>query len=285
MIFLSFLTLIFLFPLVFVIKTSLDLAPVTFELSLWPKEPSLLFYRKIFSDADISRPFLNSVFITVVGTAGATIINCMGAYALSKRDLPGVTGIVYYLVVIPMFVSGGVVPSYMLYKALGLLDTITVLWLPGMVSAMNIIIIRNYFWTIPKSLQEAARIDGAGEFTVFMRVIMPLSKSVIAATALFTGVGYWNQFMPAILYNTSASKKTFSVMIREILFAQSSGFSTTAFDQLLEQMGITGVISSYLNPDATAAAITVVSFVPILVAYPFLQKHFAAGMLKGSIKG
>jgi len=282
---LGLLTVLFVFPVLFVIKTSFDVAPMGFELSIWPLEPSTLFYRKLFRDADLFRPFINSAFVTVIGTAGSTILNCMSAYTLSKRDLPGVNAIVYFLVVIPMFISGGTVPTYILYKSLGLLDTITVLWLPSLINAMNCIIIRNYFWGIPKSLQEAARIDGAGEFTVFLRIIIPLSKSVIAATALFTGVGFWNLFMPAILYISDPSKKTYAVLIRELLFASSSSFSQTSFDQLLQQLGITGVVSTYLNPDATAAAITVVSFLPILAVYPFLQKHFASGMLKGSIKG
>lgn len=282
---LGLLTALFVFPVLFVVKTSFDVAPMGFELSIWPQEPSTLFYRKIFRDSDLFRPFINSAFVTVVGTAGSTVLNCMSAYTLSKRDLPGVGGIVYFLVVIPMFISGGTVPTYILYKSLGLLDTITVLWLPSLINAMNCIIIRNYFWGIPKSLQEAARIDGAGEFTVFLRIIIPLSKSVIAATALFTGVGFWNLFMPAILYISDPSKKTYAVMIREILFAQSSSFNQASFDQLLMQLGVTGVVSTYLNPDATAAAVTILSFLPILAVYPFLQKHFAAGMLKGSIKG
>lgn len=280
---LTVLGIMFIFPVLFVLKTSLDASQMSIDLSLLPKKWSLMFYQLCLKDSSIYRPFINSVVITAVGSAGAMIFNCMGGYALSKRELPGMTAIVYFLVVIPMFIGGGIVANYILYRTLGLIDTYTVLILPGMIGAMNIIIIRNYFWTIPKSLIEAAKIDGAGEFTVFRRIMLPLSKSVISATTLFTGVGYWNLFMPAVLYINKPELRTFAVKIRELLFLPDMSLATD-IAAMMTQLGLAGE-GVDVNQDGIAAAMSILSIVPILVVYPFMQKYFAAGMLRGSIKG
>jgi len=281
----AFMALLFMFPIIFVIKTSLDLTTPTIDLAIFPREFSFLFYKMIVTDSSVYRPFLNSIYITIVGSIGALVFNCMGAYALSKRDLPGMINMVYFLIVIPMFIGGGMVAGYLLYKALGWLNTYRVLIIPGMLSALNMVIIRNYFWGLPKSLIEAAKIDGAGEFTVFTKIMLPLSKSVISATTLFTAVGYWNQYMPAILYNSRSELRTFPVKIREIFFINFGPTRLNELNQQLDNMGISNISAGDLNPDGLGAAMTIVSFLPILILYPFMQKYFAAGMLKGSIKG
>lgn len=277
--------LLFLFPIWFVIKTSLDIAEPCIDMSLLPREFSTVFYRMIIKDKSNWRPLLNSIIITVVGTFSSMVLTTMGAYALSKRDMPGMSQLVIFLVVIPMFIGGGMVPSFILMKSLGWFNTYRVLIVPGMISSMNMIIIRNYFWSIPKSLIEAAKIDGAGELTVFVKIMVPLSKSVISATTLFTGVGYWNQYFQSILYCSEANMRTFPVRIRDLIF-RTINTEQAALEKMLAEMDDTLVKGGgQLNPDALGAAMTIISFIPILLVYPFLQKHFAAGMLKGSIKG
>ena len=278
-------SIFFIFPIIFVIKTSMDLSPPTIDLAIFPEKISLMFYQMIFTDQSVYTPFLNSILITVVGSAGALVFNCMGAYALSKRDLPGMVNMVYFLIVIPMFVHGGMVAGFLLFKSIDWLNSYQVLIVPTMISAINMVIIRNYFWTLPKSLLEAAKIDGAGEFTVFTKIMLPLSKSVISATTLFTGVGYWNSYMPSILYNNKPEMRTFPVKIREILFINFGPTRLNDLNEHLQALGITDLSAGSLNPDGLGAAMTIVSFLPILILYPFLQKHFAAGMLRGSIKG
>ena len=279
-------SIFFIFPVLFVIKTSLDMSTPTIDLAILPRHFTTMFYQMIVMDSSVYRPFLNSVLITVVGALGAMVFNCLGAYAMSKRSLPGMINMIYFMIVIPMFISGGTVAGYLLIKALGWFNTYRVLIIPSMLSAMNMVIIRNYFWSLPKSLLEAAKIDGAGEFTVFTRIMLPLSKSVISATTLFTAVGYWNQYMPSILYNFSKPQmRTFPVKIREIFFINFGPTRLNELNNQLQALGISNVGAGDLNPDALGAAMTIVSFLPILILYPFLQKYFAAGMLKGSIKG
>lgn len=276
--------LIFVIPILFLFKTAFDMSPNTISLTLIPADPSLIFVKAVFQDNSIYLPFINSIIITILGTAGSMVVNAMGAYTLSRRDLPGVSKMVYFMIVIPMFVSGGLVPSYLVMKTLGWLSTLTVLIVPPMVNGFNMIIIRNYYWTVPKSLIEAARIDGAGEFTTFTRIVLPLSKPVLAAIALFTGVGYWQTFMSAIIYVTDPTKQPFSVKLRELIMTQQQ--YDAQFDRLLEQMGLqASYAGGSLNQDGIAAVMILFSMVPIIIIYPFLQKHFAAGMLRGSIKG
>ncbi|HPJ21743.1 MAG TPA: carbohydrate ABC transporter permease, partial [Clostridia bacterium] len=207
-------TLLMLIPITFVIKTSLDVSPVgELQLSLLPQEPSLLFYRLVIQDESVWRPFMNSIIVTVLGTSFSMLINALGAYTLSKKELPGSRFFIYFLIIIPMLFGGGIVPSYLLIRALGLIDTLPVLFVPNMASGWNMILIRNYYWSIPQSLGESARIDGAQEFTVFFKIILPLSKPVLSAIALFTGVGYWNTFMAAVLYIRDSRKYTFPVKL------------------------------------------------------------------------
>lgn len=276
-------TLIMLIPIAYVLKNSLDISQVgEVKLSLLPQEPSLLFYRMVVNDESVYRPFLNSILVTVLGTTFAMIVNSIGAYTLSKRELPGNRFFIYFLVIIPMLFGGGIVPTYLLIRAIGLLDTLPVLFVPSMANAWNMILIRNYYWSIPKSLEESARIDGAQEFTVFFRIIIPLSKPVLAAIALFTGVGYWNTFMAAILYIRSAKKYTFPVKLRELIIL--GGDSEKNFEEMLMQLGYDPA-EYFLSMEGLSAAMMIVSMIPIIMVYPYLQKYFAKGIMVGSIKG
>ncbi len=276
-------TLLMLVPIMYVIKNSLDISQVgEVQLSLLPQEPSLLFYRMVINDESVYRPFLNSIIVTVLGTSFSMIINAIGAYTLSKRELPGNRFFIYFLVIIPMLFGGGIVPTYLLIRAIGLMDTLPVLFVPFMANAWNMILIRNYYWSIPKSLEESARIDGAQEFTVFFKIILPLAKPVLAAIALFTGVGFWTTFMPAILYIRTSTKYTFPVKLRELIIL--GGDSEKNFEEMLMQMGY-DPSQYFLSIEGLSSAMMIVSMIPIILIYPYLQKYFAKGLMIGSIKG
>lgn len=276
-------TLLMLIPIAYVIKTSLDISPIgEVKLSLLPIEPSLLFYNLVIHDESVYRPFMNSIIITVLGTSLSMFINSIGAYTLSKRELPGSRFFIYFLVIIPMLFGGGIVPTYLLIRALKLIDTLPVLFVPYAANAWNMILIRNYYWSIPLSLSESARIDGAQEFTVFFKIILPLAKPVLAAIALFTGVGYWNTFMAAVLYIRDSRKYTFPVKLRELIIL--GGDSEKNFEEMLMQLGLDPT-EYFLSIDGLASAMMITSMVPIILIYPYLQKYFAKGIMVGSIKG
>lgn len=271
-------------PILFVLKNSFDISLAgEINLSLWPKTWSLIYYEMVVKDESVYRPFMNSAFITIVGTSGALLVNSIGAYTLSKRELPGSGIFVYFLVIFPMLFSGGTVPTFLLMRSLGFIDKFSALIVPALASGWNMILIRNFYQAIPKSLSESARMDGAQEFTVFTKIILPLSKPVLAAIGLFTGVGFWNTFMAAIIYMRDPKKYTFPVKLREMISLQSDR-STQDYEAMLLAMGLDPSEVAF-DSDGISAAMMVVSMLPILCVYPYLQKHFASGLMVGSIKG
>lgn len=269
-----------LFPVLYVLKTSLDAgAAGSLTLSLVPRELSLFYYRMVLTDVSIFRPFLNSIILTALGTVVSLGLETMGAYPLSKKELPG-NRLFIYLLVITMMFSGGLIPFYILVRALKLIDRFPwVLILPFCISAWNLILIRNYYFTIPSSLPESARMDGASEFRIFTAIVLPLSLPVVAAIGLFTGVGYWNTFFNAIIFINSPTKYTFAVKLREMLALQM-----TLLNESQRNLAIELEMNRSINTESLYSAIIILSMLPIIVAYPWLQKHFVKGILVGSIK-
>jgi putative aldouronate transport system permease protein len=266
-------------PIIIVLRKSFDAGNQgDLNLSLFPAEFSLLYYKIVMSDKGIYRPFLNSAYITIVGTSLSVFLNAMGAYSLSKKNLPG-NKYFMYMIIFSMMFSGGLVPSYLLIKNLGMINTYWSLILPGAVSGMNLILLRNYYNSIPISLSESAKIDGAEEYTVFFKIILPLSAPIIAAVSLFTGVGYWNTFFSAILYINDPKKYPFTVKLQEMIIMQQ------AMQEQLERFGGGNNLRQNLNDQGVYSAIVVISTIPIIIVYPFLQKHFTKGIMLGSIKG
>jgi putative aldouronate transport system permease protein len=269
-----------LFPVLYVLKTSLDAgAAGSLSLSLVPREFSLFYYRMVLTDVSIFRPFLNSIILTIFGTVVSLGLETMGAYPLSKKELPGNRLFIYMLVVTMMF-SGGLIPFYILVRSLKMIDKFPwVLIFPFCISAWNLILIRNYYFSIPISLPESARIDGASEFRTFTSIVLPLSLPVVAAIGLFTGVGYWNTFFNAIIFINSPSKYTFAVKLREMLALQM-----TLLNESQRNLAIELEMNQSIHTESLYSAIIVMSMLPIVVAYPWLQKHFVKGILVGSIK-
>jgi putative aldouronate transport system permease protein len=202
----------------------------------------------------------------------------MTAYPLSKRYFPN-RSLWTGLLVFTMFFSGGLIPSYILIRSLGIYNTIWALVLPGLISTYNMIIMRNFFMSIPAELEESARMDGANEYTVLVRIIVPISGPIIATIALWTIVGHWNAWFDSMIYISSSDKRVLQQILRQIVIEGTQ--------QLMDLTNVGGgmIDTAVLNTDAMKAATVMVATLPILLVYPFLQKYFVKGVMIGSLKG
>lgn len=240
---------------------------------IFPKTFTLDAYRYVFSTPTFIRSMGVSIFITVVGTAVQLFFTFTMAYPLAKRHVKG-RNLLLNLVIFSMLFSGGMIPTYLVVKSLGLLDTYWALILPMAINPFNLIIIKNFFQQLPRELEESAKIDGCSEIGVFWRIALPLSKPVIATFALFYAVGIWNDFFHALLYINDSAKWPLQMVLRQV----------TILSDLTATNGDT--MQNTIPPEqGIKLAVIVIATIPILAVYPFLQKHFAKGMLIGSVKG
>ena len=229
-------------------------------------------YVIVFGNSGLVTSFLLSVGVVLAHVVLHIIVTMLAAYPLSKRDLRGRTGILLFITFTMLF-SGGLIPFYLLIRDIGLRDNILVYILPGVASGYNVIIAKNFVQSIPDSLTEAAKIDGAGEFTTLVRIVFPLSMPIIATVALWAGVGKWNDWMTGMLYVTDPDMRMIQNFLRSILISASS-------------TGQGGVDSDVMSmAEGVKMAAVVASIIPILLVYPFLQKYFVKGVLLGSVKG
>jgi putative aldouronate transport system permease protein len=275
-VFLGLIALVMIFPFVYVIAVSFSSAQDVLGggLILWPKNPSLEAYRAIFRGGLVSRALTVSAGLVILGTAAKMIATVALAYGLSKRGVPG-SKIVLLLVLGTLLFRPGLIPSYLMVKNLGLIDTYQSLILPGLISAFNLIILRNFFMNIPSELIEASRLDGASDWQVLWQIVLPLSKAVLAVIALFYGVEIWNAFFNAVLYLNDAGMWPIQLVLRQYVLQGSALASAAELDP-----------NQPLPPAQTIQmAIVVVATAPILVVYPFLQRYFTRGVLTGAIKG
>lgn len=236
-----------------------------------PKEFSLENYRTVLRDSSIWAAYVISVAKTLIGVVTHVFFCSMVAYGLSKRDLKGRK---FYTAmgVITMFFSGGMIPTYLLMKQLGLLDNFMVYILPQLFSYYDVVILMNFFRQVPSSLEESAKMDGAGVWKVFLRIIMPLSKPALATIALFNGVYQWNDFMTAKLYITDKSLYPVQMKLYEIIVQQQT-----------QSMNVGSFVMETTTKGVQLATI-VITTVPIVIVYPLLQKHFVSGMMLGAVK-
>src|SRR5690606_6271188 len=264
-------------PFVYIIAgsfaTEAELAERSFF--IFPRDISLSAYEYIFSSSTLFRSMGVSIYITIVGTITNLFFTLTMAYALARKDLMG-RNIVMNMVIFSMLFSGGMIPGYLVVKELGLVNTYAAVILPGAISAFNLIVIRNFFQNLPAGLEESARIDGCNDIGVLWRIVIPLSMPIIATFGLFYAVGHWNNFFSALLYLNDHNKWPLQVMLREIV--------------MLSQLAIgdlNNVDPEFVEPpdQSVKMAVIIVGTIPILLVYPFLQKHFAKGALLGSIKG
>ncbi len=267
---------VMLYPFIHVIAVSFsDSTKYTpGDLLLLPKGFTTEAYKLVLNGAVVPRALLVSIGVTVVGTLVNMVFTVTMAYGLTQtKRVPG-SRFVLLIVLFSMLFSAGIIPNYLLVKGLGMIDTYWSLIIPGTISAFNLVVIRNFFMNIPEELLDAARIDGAGELQILGRVVLPLSKAVIAVIALFYGVAHWNAFFGAMLYLNDTKMWPVQLVLRQYVL-QAEPLPGAQLEP--SQVAIT--------PHTVQMAVLVLATVPILVVYPFLQRYFTKGVLTGAIKG
>lgn len=252
-------------------QTAIESGKVMF----WPVDFTLQTFVTLFKGTSILRSFKNSVIITVIGVCLNMAVTILAAYPLSRPYFWG-RKTFSKLIVFTMLFGGGMIPTYILVKQLGLIDSYAAIWLPGLISTYNMMVMRSFFENIPEDLSESARIDGCGEWRLLLKIILPLSKPVLAALTLFYGVAQWNTFMDVLLYINSAEKMNLAVFVQQMVQSQE------ALKQL-QNVNPNEVIE--VASEGIKSASTVVMVVPMLLVYPFVQKYFVKGIMLGAIKG
>ncbi|MBM7836771.1 putative aldouronate transport system permease protein [Alkalihalobacillus xiaoxiensis] len=272
-----------LYPLIYIISASIS-SPTSVnsgQMWLYPIDITFAGYEMIFQNSEIWRGYLNTLLYTTLGTFINLAVTIPAAYALSRKDFYG-RGFFTGMFVLTMFFSGGLIPTYLVVRDLGLIDTIWAMVLPNAAAVWNIIIARVFFqMTIPKGLEEAAKIDGASNFKVFVKIILPLSAPIIAVMALFYGVGHWNGYFNALIYLSDRNLYPLQMVLREILVLNEMSSNNTE---------MTGEMAQALHSRQQLSAIVkygvmIVSTLPIIIIYPFLQRYFVKGVMIGSLKG
>ncbi|WP_225048453.1 carbohydrate ABC transporter permease [Lacticaseibacillus kribbianus] len=278
--------LIVIYPLIYIISASVSdpTAVNSGAMWLWPKGFSLDGYEVILKYKDIWRGYGMTIFYTFAGTGISLFMTLPCAYAISRPDFSGKKWFTTFMQV-TMFLNGGLIPGYLLIKTLGMVNTVWALLIPGAVSVYNIVVTRAFFQSnVPWEMQEAAKIDGASDFQIFFRIVLPLSAPIIAVMALFYGVGIWNSYFGALVYLQNKALYPLQMVLRQILVLQDmqQGAATGA--------AITATAAEAMERKAELAAIIkygvmIVSSLPVILIYPFLQRFFVKGVLIGSLKG
>ncbi|NEC66676.1 carbohydrate ABC transporter permease [Streptomyces sp. SID9727] len=262
------------YPLVGVIGTSFASQTDIIRSSglvLWPDHPTLDAYRTIFTGGVVSRALIVSVGITVLGTLASLLVTVGMAYGLSRREVTG-SRFILMTALFTMLFNAGIIPNFLLVKGLGLYDTYAALVMPTLVSAFNLVVLRSFFMNLPEELYDAAKVDGAGDFRILVRIVLPLSKAVLAVISLFYAVTYWNAFFNSLLYLNDSDKWPLPMVLRTYVLQGQSLDSASAGEVLAPQQ-------------AVQMAVLVIAVVPILCVYPFLQRYFTKGVLTGAVKG
>ena len=276
---LTFFFIAVLYPCIFVLSASFSsgVAVQSGTVILFPVDLSIEGYRAVFNTSTVWTGFINSLFYTVVGTTINLVMTLTAAYCLSRRDLPGRNGIML-LFTFTMFFSGGMIPSYMMVQSLGILNTRWALLLPGAIGVYNLIVARTFIInSIPLELLEASQMDGCSDVMYYLKVVIPLSKAIIAVLVLFYGVGHWNAYFNAMIYLHDKSLYPLTLFLREILMASQIDPSTVQDPELQARLAEMAGAIKY--------SLIVVSMVPVLIIYPFVQKYFVKGVMIGSVKG
>ncbi|MFD1175017.1 carbohydrate ABC transporter permease [Paenibacillus puldeungensis] len=271
------------YPVLYIISASISNPKFVSSGEMWllPKGITFEGYQRVFRDPSIWRGYGNTILYVAIGTFVNLAVTLPAAYSLSRRDFVG-RNVIMGIFMVTMFFGGGLVPSYLLIKNLGLVNSMWALILPGATSIYNLIICRTFFQSsIPKELEEAAEIDGCSNFRLFFSIVLPLSMSIIAVMALFFGVGHWNNYFSAMIYLNDEAKYPLQLVLRQILVLQ---------EMSAQAGGISASQATAMNNKAEVAALVkyaviIVSTLPIIIIYPFLQRYFVQGVMIGSIKG
>ena len=271
---------IMLFPLIYVVSASFSdpMSVTSGKMILWPVDVTLENYKEVFKNDNIMRGYRNSLAIMFLGTALNLVMTILAAFPMSRKDLWG-RGVLMKLMTFCMFFGGGLIPTYlMVSKTLGLMNNWLALILPGAISVYNMIIMRTFFMTsIPYELHEAADIDGCTPFGTLIRIILPLSGPIIAVLGLYYAVGHWNSYFSALLYINVEEIQPLQLYLRKVLTANNS--------QSLMDMGADEMARAAMRAETIKYSVIVVSSIPMLILYPFVQKFFVKGVMIGAVKG
>ncbi len=264
-----------LYPCIYVLFASMSDPTEVFNraILLYPRGFNLGNYISVFGNSLIWSGYANTIFYAIAGTTASVLVTVIAAFCLSRRDLPG-KNIMIMAMVFTMYFAGGMIPNYLVVRSLKLLDTRASMILPSLISTYNFIIVLTAFKGLPPSLEEAATIDGANEYTVLFKVLIPLIKPVISVIALYYLVAIWNNFMSALLYLSDPKKYPLQLVLREILYQGT-----------MEQETSSQIDTAAMQQETIKYAVMVVSTVPVLCVYPFIQRYFVKGVMIGAVKG
>lgn len=275
-----------LYPLYFVLIASIS-DPHLVSLNkvvLWPKSITFEGYANVLQNDAIWLGYANSLFYAVFGTAANLFFMLTSAFCMARQPAFKGKGIIMGAFVFTMFFGGGLIPYYLLIKSMNLLDNRLVMIIPGALSVYNMVVVRTFFQsTIPQSLYDSARIDGSGDIGMFLRITLPLSKPIIAVMALFCAVGHWNSYFGALIFLPSFEKQPLQLVLRRILILNQSLSEMSMSNRTTEELR--DLIKRQALADSIKYAVIYIASLPVLIAYPFVQKYFVQGVMIGAIKG
>ncbi|HHV95568.1 MAG TPA: carbohydrate ABC transporter permease [Clostridiaceae bacterium] len=263
-----------LFPLLYVVSVSLTPYAEVIKnggFMVIPRKITFESYILFFKESRLPRAYMVTIFITVIGTFLNLLFTTTLAYPLSRKNLPGKNKILF-MIFFTMLFSGGTIPTYLVVKFIGLLNSVWAMIIPGLVNTYNLLIMKNFFANIDESLFEAARIDGAGETRVLVQIVLPLSKAILSTIGLYYGVAHWNQYYSAIMYIDDSDIQPLQIVLRQFLAGSENDI--TKYNPDIE-----------VAPESLKMTAVILTALPVLIVYPFLQKYFTQGVMLGSIKG
>jgi putative aldouronate transport system permease protein len=277
--FLGLLSLVTLYPFWYEVAASFSSsrAITAGEVFWWPVEFNTEAYKRLFEDGQLISAMFNTILVTAVGTAFNIVMTVLAAYPLSRKRLYGRNTLVLFIT-FTMIYASGLIPNFILVKALGLMNSYWALWLPGLISTYNMFVMKSFMEGLPDEIEESASIDGAGNLRILVQIMLPLCKPIVAALSLFYAVGWWNSYFNVMLYISKSGLQTLMLKLYQMI--------KQVDESLLNRGGGSeGVMTVTLTPEGIKAASVVIAITPILCVYPFLQKHFVKGVLIGSVKG
>jgi len=276
-------TFMCIYPLWYVLVGSMSSGVHAHTAYLWPKGFSLTTYKTILSRNDIGLAFLVSVLKTAVGTLLSVFFTSMLAYLVTQQKMYFRT-IVYRYFIVTMYVSGGMIPWYITMKTYGLYNNFFVYVIPGIISVFNMILVKTFVESLPTSLEESAQLDGAGFFTIYVRIILPLIKPIVATISVYTAVGQWNSWIDNYILVNTKNLKTLQLLLYEYL-----NQATKLASQMKNMVNTSGVASAEaafkVTPDSVRMTMIIITIIPIMLVYPFAQKYFTKGIMLGAVKG
>lgn len=270
-------TFVTLYPFLYVIATSFSSTRAinSGEVYIFPVEATITSYKSLIADGQILSSMKNTVIITVVGTVINMLLTVIAGYVLSRKRLM-IRGGVLKIMIFTMMFNAGIIPNFIFFKNIGVMNSFAAIWLVNLIGVYNVVIMKNFMGNIPESLEEAARIDGANDWIILFRIMIPLSMPVIATLTLFYAVGWWNDYYTSMIYLNDPSKYPMTVKLMQMINNMSE--SMLKGEGVIEQ-------GAQSTPEGVKAASIVLSTLPILCLYPFLQKYFVKGVMIGSVKG